>query len=139
MLETRSFDMKKDNTIIIFIVLIISAASTIAMPPNHYGGRSTVSTGMSYNNSVRVHPQAQPVNKIIIAPPAQGVCKFVPPPPPPKRAVYRYSDFGGNRQFHRRSYYIPSYCMPETGFYNYNNNPFCTQYRPYGSNFYLGF
>lgn len=137
--------MKKDIVIVVFLFLMISVAAAVAMPPpNHNIGGSAGHLGINYSNPVRTPPQGHPINNITV-PPQQGGwvvmpnSQYMPPPPPPSRVKYKYSDFGGNRQFHKRSYYIPSYCMPETGFYNNNNNPFCSQYRPYGSNFYLGF
>ena len=49
-----------------------------------------------------------------------------------------FNGFEGN-QFHRRSYYIPSYCTPGSAFHGGMHNPFCNQYYPYGSGFYTNF
>lgn len=52
-----------------------------------------------------------------------------------KEYKYKYED---KRLFHPKSYDIPSYCLPEHNFID-TDNPFCSQYRPYGSNMYISF
>ena len=137
--------MKKYITIIIavFLMSIVTAGFAFPPPNNNIGG-STVRAGINYNNPVRTVPQGHPINNITVPSQLGGWVvvsneTFLPPPHPPKRAKYKYSDFGDNRQLHKRSYYIPSYCMPQREFYSNYNNPFCSQYKPYGSNMYLGF
>lgn len=132
--------MKTVLKYIILTGLLICLLPSNAMPPPGSPSLGThITRGNCYQNLGRTAPQGHAINNIEISDPPTKNYYRVPPPPPPRRALYRYSDFGGNRRFPRRSYYIPSYCMPERNFVNNFNNPFCSQYRPYGSNMYINF
>ena len=100
-------------------------------------GNARVNVGLNYQNSIRMLPQARPINRVIIN---TGSHEFVaPPPPPPPHRKYRFRDFAGEKRYPNRSYYVPSYCMPGTIFYEDAFNPFCNHYRPYGSNIYMSY
>ena len=128
----------KKLTLVVSLILLIVGAEVYACPPPpsppHAGCRyNNARVSFHYSNTVPARPHINPVNRRIInnSPPVH----IMPPPPPPRYSV-RYED---DKKFHARSYYIPSYCMPETGFYNNTFNPFCSHYRPYGSNVYISF
>ena len=57
------------------------------------------------------------------------------------RHKYVSQSFNGyeNSNFPRRSYYVPSYCQPGAAMHNGDYNPFCNQYKPYGSGMYINF
>ena len=139
--------------VLILLTLVSTEISYGFMPPStqhNYGG-ARVNLGLNYGNSIRTGYQPMQHNKVgITNSPQSSSCVgtnhaatstviVTPPPPPPIRNTYRYRDFAGPRRYPRRSYYIPSYCMPETGFNIDIYNPFCNHYRPYGSNMYLSF
>jgi hypothetical protein len=125
---------------IMMLCWTIQAPSYAAFYPHQtqvMQGHARVNVGLNYDNPVRTLPQAQPVNRVIIN---TGNNEFVtPPPPPPPRHKYRYRDFAGDKRYPNRSYYVPSYCMPGTVFYQDAFNPFCNHYRPYGSNMYMSY
>ncbi len=129
--------MKKIAVVLSLVVMFIRVEAYAFLPPSPLPpdtGRHIMNTGCHYSNTVRTQSHANTVNHVIISgkrPPVH----IVPPPPPPRYSV-RYKD---DKKFHARSYYIPSYCMPVTGFYNNTFNPFCNHYRPYGSNIYISF
>ena len=137
-MEKRSIVMKKIIIYICFAAMLLCSsaeAGTYAARSDCGYGRIP-SAGMRQTNLVKI-PHAVPVNRVILNGSSYDRHIVTPPPPPPKRTTYRYSDFAGTRRFPRRSYYIPSYCLPVT---NFNNlNPFCTQYLPYGNSMYLSF
>lgn len=133
--------MKKLKTLMITFILLASASYSYAFYPPETGavyGRAKVTPGFNYNNPVRTPHKPQAVKQIVITNDSTPNI-ITPPPPPPPRHRYHYKDFAGGRRFHRRSYYIPSYCMPGTIFHDDIYNPFCNQYRPYGSNLYISF
>ena len=131
------------NKIIIYIcfaaMLLCSSADA-----GTYAARSNCGYGNIMPMRVRqssyttIPHQAKPAKQIVINNPSYNRYIATPPPPPPERATYRYSDSVGSRRFQRRSYYIPSYCLPVSNFHN-NRNPFCAQYLPYGNSMYLDF
>ena len=119
--------MKKFIFGILFLSVFSFPVSAIASSGSHFNhGNSSVNIGISYNNGIM--PQSQVVN---------NGCRRImtPPPPPPRHNKFIYAN---DMRFGHRSYYVPSYCMPQVGFY-YQSNPFCTQYRPYGSSIFLSF
>lgn len=136
--------MKKFIYCIVFIALLAFAIPSHAMVHNVYtysngGYRRATPAEISRTNFVKIPPQANPANRIIINSPVYDRFVVTPPPPPPKREKYQYNDFAGTRRFPHRSYYIPSYCLPVSRFYNNNHNPFCAQYMPYGNSMYFRF
>lgn len=131
--------MKKLLLTILVVFLQVAAVQALVSVDMRPQNRTTVVGGaFNYNNPVRTLPQGHYVNHVIINNSADPYI-MTPPPPPPTRDKYRYRDFAGNNRFPARSYYIPSYCMPERSFYNSYYNPFCNHYRPYGSNLYINF
>lgn len=133
--------MKKSTIIAVLITITITSSFAYAYCPavnrtTHITPR--VNLGLNYGNSVITTPIQQSVNRVVIT--THNPTDFITPPPPqPPRHKYRYKDFAGERRYPKRSYYIPSYCMPNTTFYADEHNPFCNHYRPYGSNMYLSF
>lgn len=97
-----------------------------------------INLGLNYNYNGSTAPQAHPINHIVVGTYGTPNTITLPPPPPPKKYHQTYKNYAGHRNFHHRSYYVPSYCMPYNE-YTYIRNPFCNQYRPYGSNMYIGF
>ena len=132
--------MKKIVVVVLGLLLSIGAEAFAFPPPSPLppakSSRSNVSIGLNYSNTVKTTHHANAVSRVIIneRPPVH-----IMPPPPPPRYYVRYRDYTGERRFHARSYYVPSYCMPDKGFYYNTSNPFCNHYRPYGSNFYISF
>lgn len=122
-------------------VLALSNEANAFMPPTtpQNCGRARVSVGLNYGNTIHTSSAQQPHSNAVIRHAPPGAVIVTPPPPPPIRHTYTYRDFGGQRRFPRRSYYIPPYCMPETGFNIETYNPFCSHYKPYGSNMYISF
>lgn len=64
---------------------------------------------------------------------------IIPFVPNKTKSKYTQDDLKIEQNYHSKSYYIPPYCMPGNESEIYFSNPFCNQYRPYGSNMYLGF
>ena len=124
--------MKKLLYYTLFVIILGSFSGTFA-----YQTISTqrMTTDIRYNNSpIRA---SQTYN---IAKPSRRIHGDVYTPHVHVPAYHRRS-FNGfeHSRFHRRSYYIPSYCMPGSAFHSEMHNPFCSQYYPYGSGFYTGF
>ena len=132
--------MKKIIGIVVLFLIFLTRADAF-MPPDmqHNYGKARIGIGLNYGNTLHTNNPMRTNNHVIINHTINSSSIMTPPPPPPAHYKYRYKDFAGPRQFPKRSYYIPSYCMPETGFYSNPYNPFCNQYRPYGSNMYLNF
>ncbi len=134
--------MKKVIICAIFLITLFYPSFSYAFVQysNHSAGgyRPVLTTG-TQTNYIQVPTQARHIKQTFINTPADYNYIVTPPPPPPRREVYRYKDFAGTRRFPRRSYYIPSYCLPTSRFYNNNHNPFCSQYLPYGHSMYLDF
>ena len=125
-------------TLVIFLQIItVQALVSADVTPQR---RTTpIGGAFNYNNPVRTLPQGHYINKIVVNTTSDRAPVITPPPPPPERGRFKYRDFAGNNKFPIRSYYIPSYCMPERRFYGGDYNPFCNHYRPYGSNLYISF
>lgn len=132
--------MKKIFISLIFIfVLSVKSYAFVPINGSHNVHASGIGMGLNYGRTNYVPNSPQVRNRLIINHSVPSRVIVTPPPPPPTRHTYKYVDFAGERRFPKRSYYIPSYCMPDTGFNTYIYNPFCNHYRPYGSNMYLSF
>ena len=131
--------MNKLFICIVFTMLFSCITVEAIYQTSYYGTGSRYNVGATpaRTNIVKVLPQSRPVSRVSIHEPTN--CVITPKLPPPVRQIYHYKDFSENRQFPRRSYYIPSYCLPVSRFYNNNFNPFCAQYMPYGNSMYLRF
>ena len=129
--------MKKFFLISFMLLCGIALQSSAYAPQSTHAGYGCTNVNIvtTYDKH---YPQANPINKIIISSGTPNAI-ITPAPPPPPRHTYKYKDFAGHKRYPNRSYYIPSYCMPEEGFNTGIYNPFCNHYRPYGSNLYLRF